>query len=267
VARAWTDFVRAWERVWRQSGRWLPHGWFDALRQLVLFAGVYYAYRIVRGLVDGQATAAFENARTIVDVERAMGLFFEPGLQDWAERNVDWLVWAANWMYVNSHFAVTTTFLIWLYLARNRSYYYVRNMFMVAMALALVGYVTLPTAPPRFMPELGFSDTVVSFVGAEAAKGVSVLYNPFAAVPSMHVAFALMIAVPAVQLVRHRPLKLLWGAYPGVVTTTVIVTANHWWIDAALGALVAAVSAIAASAAFARARPEAWAWRNAEAAA
>jgi hypothetical protein len=267
VAGAWTEFVRSWERVWRLSGRWLPHGWFDALRQLVLFAGVYYAYRLVRGLVDGQAAAAFENARTIVDLEQALGLFFEPGLQDWAERNADWLLSVANWMYVNSHFAVTTTFLIWLYLARNRAFYYVRNMFMVAMGLALVGYVTLPTAPPRFMPELGFTDSVVGFVGQSAAQGATVLYNPFAAVPSMHVAFALMIAVPAVQLVRRRVLKLAWGAYPTLVTFTVIVTANHWWIDAALGALVAAVSALAASAAFARARPEAWAWRNAEAAA
>ena len=66
---------------------------------------------------------------------------------------------AANWMYVNSHFMVTTTFLIWLYLARNHAYYFVRNMFMVAMGLALVGYVAYPTAPPRFLPEWGFTDT------------------------------------------------------------------------------------------------------------
>ena len=68
-------------------------------------------------------------------------------------------------MYVNSHFVVTTTFLIWLYLARNHAYYFVRNMFMVAMGLALVGYVVYPTAPPRFLPEWGFTDTVANFVG------------------------------------------------------------------------------------------------------
>ncbi len=249
-------------RVWRLSGRWLPNGWLDAIRQLALFAGAYYLYRIVRGIVDGQAGLAFENARNLVDAERALGLFFEPGLQAWAEGQ-EWLLTFANWMYVNSHFVITTTFLIWLYIARNHAFYFVRNMFLVAMGLALVGYMAYPTAPPRFMPEWGFSDSVAEFVGDKADQSANVLYNPFAAVPSMHVAFALMIAIPAIFLVKRRTLKILWGVYPLVVTFVVMVTANHFWLDAALGALVAAASAYAASAAFARARPEAWAWRSA----
>ena len=69
---------RQLSRVWRLSGRWLPNGWLDAIRQLALFAGAYYLYRIVRGFVDGQAGLAFENARTLVDFERSLGLFFEP---------------------------------------------------------------------------------------------------------------------------------------------------------------------------------------------
>ena len=257
------QFARAFTRAWHQSGRWLPQGWLDALRQLALFGGAYYVYRIVRGLTDGQAGLAFENARTLVDAERALHLFFEPSLQQWARDHADWLVTASNWMYVNSHFVVTTTFLIWLYLARNYAFYYVRNMFMIAMGLALVGYAVYPTAPPRFLPEWGFSDTVAAFVGEAADNSANLLYNPFAAVPSMHVAFALMIAVPAIRLVRHRALKLAWALYPAIVTLVVVVTANHFWLDAALGALVAAVAAVAASGALARARPQAWAWRTA----
>jgi hypothetical protein len=256
------QFTRAWARAWQLSGRWLPRGWFDALRQLALFAGAYYVYRLVRGFVDGQAGLAFENARTLVDAERALGLFFEPGLQAWAKGH-DWILTGANWMYVNSHFVVTTTFLLWLYIARNHAFYYVRNMFMVAMGLALVGYVAYPTAPPRFLPEWGFTDTVAAAFGNSAESSANVLYNPFAAVPSMHVAFALMIAVPAMMLVRRRALKAVWSLYPALVTFVVVVTANHYWLDAALGALVAAISACAASAALARARPEAWAWRTA----
>jgi membrane-associated phospholipid phosphatase len=251
-------------RVWRLSGRWLPNGWLDAIRQLALFAGAYYLYRIVRGLVDGQAGLAFENARTLVDLERSLGLFFEPGLQAWA-RGEEWLLTGANWMYVNSHFVVTTTFLIWLYIARNHAFYYVRNMFMVGMGFALAGYLVYPTAPPRFLPEWGFTDTVAAFVGEGAENSANVLYNPFAAVPSMHVAFALMIGIPAFFLVRNRVLKALWAIYPAVVTFVVMVTANHYWVDAALGAMVAAASASAASYAFARARPEAWGWRTAAA--
>jgi len=251
-------------RAWDLSSRWLPNGWFDALRQLALFAGAYYLYRFVRGLVDGRATTAFENARTLIDAERALGLFFEPSLQTWA-LGKSWIIDGANWLYVNSHFTVTVTFLIWLYLFRNHAFYFVRNMFMVAMGLALVGYMLFPTAPPRFMSEWGFSDTVASFVGEAASNTANVLYNPFAAVPSMHVAFALMIAIPAMMLVRWRALKVLWALYPLVVTFGVVVTANHFWLDAALGVLVAAVSAYTASAMLARARPDAWAWRTASA--
>jgi membrane-associated phospholipid phosphatase len=230
----------------------------------MLFGGAYYVYRIVRGVVDGQAGLAFEHARQLVDAERGLGLFFEPGLQSWA-RDHSWVITPANWMYLNSHFVVTTTFLIWLYLARNHAFYYVRNMFVIAMGLALAGYMVYPTAPPRFLPEWGFTDTVASFVGQSAENSANLLYNPFAAVPSMHVAFALMIAVPAILLVKHRALKLLWGAYPVVVTFVVVVTGNHFWLDAALGTLVAIVSAVAATAALARARPDAWAWRTARA--
>jgi membrane-associated phospholipid phosphatase len=261
--RAAKQSSRAFTRAWNLSGRWLPHGWLDALRQLALFGGAYYLYRIVRGIVDGQAGLAFENARSLVDLERGMHLFFEPGLQTWARHNADWLVAFANFMYVNSHFIITTTFLLWLYLARNYAYYYVRNMFMIAMGLALAGYAVFPTAPPRFLPEWGFSDTVASFVGEAADNSANLLYNPFAAVPSMHVAFALMIAIPAIRLVRRRAAKIAWGVYPAIVTFVVMVTANHFWVDAALGAFVAALSAAAASAALARARPHAWAWRTA----
>jgi membrane-associated phospholipid phosphatase len=256
------EFASQFSKAWRVSSRWLPQGWIDALRQLVLFASAYYAYRIVRGLVDGQAAVAFENARTLVDVERTMGLFFEPGLQAWAQGQ-DWIVTGANWMYVNSHFVITTTFLIWLYIARNHAYYYVRNMFMIAMGLALVGYLAYPTAPPRYMPEWGFTDTVATFVGDAAEQSANVLYNPFAAVPSMHVAFALMVGIPAIKLVKSRALKVAWAVYPVLVTFVVVVTANHFWLDAALGALVAAISAAGASYALGRARPAAWAWQTA----
>jgi PAP2 superfamily protein len=252
-------------RLWRASFGRLPAGPLDVARQLLLFGGAYYVYRIVRGVVDGNPHIAFEHARMLVDVERGMGLFFEPDLQSWATAQVGWLVTAANWMYVNSHFVVTTTFLIWLYLARNHAYYFVRNMFMIAMGIALVGYLAFPTAPPRFMPEWGFTDTVTGFVGEAAQRGAAVLYNPYAAVPSMHVAFALMVAIPARMLVRNRALKAFWTVYPAIVTFVVVVTANHFWIDAALGAMVAGLSAVAARAALARARPEAWAWRTAKA--
>lgn len=229
-------------RAWHSIGRRLPHGPLDALRQLGLFALAYLGYRLVRGLIEGDVGAAFDNARTLVDIERAMGLFFEPALQAWA---LAWpgLVEVSSGIYVHSHFAITTSFLVWLYLRRNDDFYFVRDMFMVSMAIALAAYVVFPTAPPRLMPEWGFTDSVVELVGRAASHGAELLYNPFAAVPSMHVAFALMIGVPAVRIVRSPLLKAAWATYPAVVTFVVVVTANHFWLDAALGGLVAALSA------------------------
>ena len=243
----------------------LPQGWGDLARQIVLFCGCYWLYRLVRGQVDGRTADAFANARELIGVERALGLFVEPAVHAWA-RSSAWIIDGASWMYVNSHFAVTTAALAFVYLRRNASFYFIRNMFMVAMGIALVLYAAYPTAPPRFMPEWGFSDSVARFTGLTAeGSSADALYNPFAAVPSMHVAFALMIAVPAIMLVKRRLAKALWAIYPFVVTFVVMVTANHFWLDAALGALVAVLSAYAASAAFARARPDDWAWRTAHA--
>jgi membrane-associated phospholipid phosphatase len=253
-----------WLRAQRhgQSGAtWLPKDWPDVWRQIGLFALADVCYETVRGIAESNTALAFANARTIAEVEQDLGLFFEPGFQAWAmgERI---LVDFANFAYVNSHFIVTTCVLVWLYLRHNRHFYFVRNMFMVAMALALVGYLALPTAPPRFLPELGFVDTISYYADVHHDSAlVTLFFNPYAAVPSMHVAFALLIAVPAALIVRRRVVKLLWACYPPLVTAVVIVTGNHWWLDAFAGACVALVAAVVARAVLSRLRPQAWAWR------
>ena len=95
-------------------------------------------------------------------LERSLGAFFEPGFQQ-AFLAHQWVIEAANWMYFNSHFVITTAFLVWLYLFRNENFNFVRNMFLVAMGLALVGYALFPTAPPRMFPGAGFTDTITAF--------------------------------------------------------------------------------------------------------
>jgi hypothetical protein len=246
----------------RFAARILPRGWWDLAWQIVLFCGAYWLYRVVRGFTDGRAAEAFDHAQRIVDLERGLGLFFEPAVNAWAE-STEWIGDAASWMYVNSHFTITTVTLAFIYLRRNPSFYFIRNMFMVAMLLALVGYATFPTAPPRFLPELGFTDSVADFTGVHVSEdGSNALFNPFAAVPSMHVAFALMLATSMARIARRRAVQALWCVYPLVVSFVVVATANHWWFDAFAGAVVAAVSAVAAVG-FASLRPAAWAWEPA----
>jgi hypothetical protein len=238
--------------------RQLPHGWGDLLRQIVLFCGAYYVYRIVRGIVVDRVPTAFANAHEIVHLERGLGIFPEPAIHRFAER-YEAMTDVASWMYVNSHFVVTTLTLAFLYLRRNDAFYFVRNMFMVAMGIALVLYVAFPTAPPRLLPELGFSDSVAAFTGVSSSSS-DLLVNPYAAIPSMHVCFALMLSVPMARLVRHRWAAVAWRIYPLVVTWVVIATANHWWFDAATGAATAAASYAVATGVFARLRPDAWAY-------
>jgi hypothetical protein len=154
---------------------------------------------------------------------------------------------------------VTLGALAYLYLFHNASFYFVRNMFAVAFAIALVGYTVYPTAPPRFFPEWGFFDAVSQFAGVDHTDQVNTLFNPYAAVPSMHVAFALMIGVPLSRLVRSPWLRGFWAAYPLLVTFVIVATANHFLADAFLGAMAAAAAAYAALW-LARVRPAAWAF-------
>jgi len=239
--------------------RLLPRSGRDLLWQIVLFCGAYWLYRLVRGQVWDQSAAAFEHARDIVSLERSLHVFVEPSLQSWAIGS-GWVDGVGSWMYLNTHFVVTTCTLAFIYLFRNEHFYFVRNMFMVAMGIALVGYLVFPTAPPRMLPELGFADSVADFTGVSSDASVNALYNPYAAVPSMHVGFALMLAVPMIRMTRRRWAKALWAVYAPVVAMVVVVTANHWVFDAATGALSAAVAAVVAQTVFARARPQAWAW-------
>jgi PAP2 superfamily len=247
------------ERARLLQRRALPHGWLDVLRQVALFAAAYLAYRLVRGLVEGDANAAFAHARDLISLERTMHVFVEPSIQAWASGS-HFVMVVCSWLYVNAQTTVTVGALVYLYLCHNRNFYFVRNMFMVAMAIALVGYAAFPTAPPRFMPEWGFIDTVGQVTGVHVnahSASLNALTNLYAAVPSMHVAFALMIGWTLARLVRWRVARVLWVLYPFLMAFVIIATANHFIIDALLGALTAGASAYAATW-MARARPQAW---------
>jgi membrane-associated phospholipid phosphatase len=241
----------------------LPRGWGDFGRQIGLLLIVDMAYETVRGIADGQKATAFAHGQQVIDIERASGTLFEPDLQA-LFLPVNWLMDFANQVYMNSQFAVVLGFFFWLYFFRNESFYFVRNMFAVSMGLALIGYTLYPTAPPRLFPEHGFVDTINDFSSVNHDSALSkLLINPYAAVPSMHCAFALMIGATGFQLVRSTVLKAVWATWPLLVAWVVVVTGNHYWVDIVLGWMVAVAAALIARELLARARPEAWAWRTA----
>jgi membrane-associated phospholipid phosphatase len=244
----------------------LPRGPLDIVRQVLLFAAAYYAYRIVRGASDDPvgAAQAFQNARSVMNLEQSLGIFVEPSIQAWAETKPV-IIDAASWVYINAQFTVTMASLAYIYLRHTSSFNYVRNMFAAAMFTALIGYVALPTAPPRFFPEWGFADSVSEMTGvSHNSVIVHALFNPYAAIPSMHVAFALMIAVPLSRLCKHRISRTAWALYPLVVVFVIVSTANHFITDAVAGAAAAGFGAWAAWW-MARVRPAAWAFQPAKA--
>jgi len=248
-------------RVRTLQARLLPHGLLDVVRQVALFMVAYYGYRYVRGAIDDPTSTAlaFEHARDLISIERSLGIFVEPAINAWSE-NSSAITALASWIYINAQFSVTVFSLVYIYLRFNRNFYFVRNMFMVAMGIALLGYALFPTAPPRLMPEWGFIDSVSVYTGvSHDSVAVTALFNPYAAVPSMHIAFSLMIGIPLSLLATWRPVKIFWALYPLLVFFVIVATANHFIADAFLGALTAGCAAYAASW-MARVRPQAWAF-------
>jgi membrane-associated phospholipid phosphatase len=250
------------------EARVLPRGWFDVLRQVSMFAGVYILYQIVRGLIaTDNLYKPFGDAMKIINLERTLHVFAEPSIQAWA-LSKHWLIDAADWSYLYSHYVVTLSVLVFIYLRRNESFNFVRNMFIIAMLIALVGYALFPTAPPALMPEWGFTDAISQFLGTPHVDGngaTTAFVNIYAAVPSMHVCFATMTGWSMVRFVKRRVAKIAWALYPLWITFVVVATGNHYFTDVFLGALTAGISALLAKQLLARARPDVWAFRQATA--
>jgi hypothetical protein len=226
----------------RERVRVLPKGWPDFLFQLVMFAVADLLYEISRTLAKGDLAVAFVHARDVVSVEKSVGIFTELDVQHWALAR-PWVLDVANMTYFHAHFVVTTCFMFWLYLRRNHHYYFVRNIVFSAMAVALIGYILFPTAPPRMLTDLGFIDTLEKTADVNFNTGaVSLLSNPFAAVPSVHTCFSLIIGTSCFFLVRRPAIRFLWLFYPCLIVFSIVATGNHFWLDAILGALLAGVA-------------------------
>jgi membrane-associated phospholipid phosphatase len=135
--------------------------------------------------------------------------------------------------------------LLWVYLRRNDAFTRFRNTILLANVLGLVGYILLPTAPPRMFPSLGFLDTLDSFGGLNHGSGiVSVAANPYAAMPSLHAADALIVGIVLASVTRRwwaRALCLLWPVW---VWFAVMATGNHFWLDVLAGIVVATVAMV-----------------------
>lgn len=223
--------------------RILPRGWLDLLWQLSLWFGFLLAYQLARGVADRHPAKAFENALTVIDLEQRANALFELDLQRWLQSS-ELLTTLTSWTYWLSQFTVLGLALLWVYLRRNDSFLRFRNTIMLANVIGLAGYALLPTAPPRMFPGFGFVDTLAASSSVNHGSGlVELASNPYAAMPSLHAADALIVGVVLATVVRRRIIKALWLLWPAWVWFTVMATANHFWLDIVAGIAVAAVSA------------------------
>jgi len=223
--------------------------WLSVRHSLRMEAAValtlYGLYELARDLVAADRAQADAHAHRLVALERSLHLFAEANVQR-AVQNLPGLTSLLGVAYLTLHLAVTVGVLLWLHRRRPNAFPFVRTALLLASGLALVGFLLYPTAPPR-LAGVGIFDTV-SGRQVDLNRGlVSSLYNPYAAVPSMHIGYALIVAVALLRHGRHLPVRAIGALYPPFVVLVIVATGNHFFLDAATGALVAGLAAALAA--------------------
>ena len=206
---------------------------------------LYGLYELTRDLVVSDSAQADAHAHRLVALERSLHLFVESNVQR-AVQTLPGVTSLFGVAYLTLHLAVTAGVLLWLHRRRPDGFAFARTALLLASGLALIGFLVYPTAPPR-LAGVGILDTV-SGAHSDLNRGlVSTLYNPYAAVPSMHVGYALIIAAALLHHGRHSLVRTFGALYPPFVVLVTVATGNHFFLDAAAGALVAGLAAALAA--------------------
>ena len=211
--------------------RYLPRGWSDLGLQLAIWFGFAVLYQLARGVADRNPTKAFDNGRAVFDFEVGVThRLYELTFQNFVDQR-HLLSTAVSWTYWNSEFTVVGLAVLFVYVRRHDAFIGFRNAILLANVIGLVGYVFMPTAPPRLLG-LGFAD--------QHRDGlVSLAANPYAAMPSLHAADALIVGVVLVTVSRRGWVKAFWAVWPVWVWFAVMATGNHFWLDCIAGIGVA----------------------------
>ena len=209
-------------------------GWAVALEAgQVLLA--FLLYNLGRLLATEDLARADDNARSVLAAQDALGLPAEASLQAWALGH-EWVVDLANRYYVSVHFPLTIAVLVWLYRYRRPAYTWAKRALLVATGVALVFHVLVPVTPPRLLSSLGMVDTGhAGGMSIYQAPVLGSMSNEYAAMPSLHVGWALLLAVVLVAAGRT-PWRWLWLLHPLATLFVVVSTANHYWLDGLAGA-------------------------------
>ena len=212
----------------------------DAVAQLAVVLGAFGAYEVARLAMEPNWAQAFANARRIVSLEQVLGFAWEQSLQR-AFLALPDLVAALNIFYFVGHFLFTAIFFVWLYRRSRDGFSSFRDGFLAATAIAVVIHWLFPTAPPR-LAGVGLEDTLLMLSGIDiGSQTSSALSNPVAAVPSLHAAYALGVGIGIIRFAHSHLARLAGALYPPLVVLTIVVTGNHFLLDAVAGMLVLAL--------------------------
>lgn len=215
------------------------HRLYREAGELALVALAFLLYFVVRANVIDRPELALENARRIVDAERWLGIFVEAG---WQRAILDEgpFVRFFNFVYFWLDFPLIAVLGVAMYFVRRRQYTFTRDAILFSGALALVSYGLFPVAPPRLLPEAGIADTLQAFDNLSyQTQSTQFFVNPYAAMPSLHVAWAVLLAIGVVWAFPCNRLVLVLALlHPATQTASTVVTGNHYLLDAAGGLVV-----------------------------
>ncbi len=208
-------------------------------QQALVLLGALALCPLAAALIGQDAAAPVARARALIDAELALGIHVEQAAHQWALARPS-LLTAANVFYVFAHVPVAGWALVWTWFLRRDRFALVRDAFLWTQLLLIALYVAIPTAPPRLVPGAGFTDTLGGLWGKELADSAHLLQSPYAAMPSGHVAFALLAGVTFARLGDMAWLRAFGWLYPPLVVAVTVITGHHLLLDAVGAAIVVA---------------------------
>jgi hypothetical protein len=211
--------------------------------QLAAVLGLEQAYEFTRGQIPHETDVALMNSYRLLDLEWSHGFFIESRVERFFLQFGP-VMNAIDIFYIACHVTMTIGVLVWLYTRRPEHYPFIRNLLLVTTAIALVAFYLYPTAPPRLLSNYGFVDPTVLYhlVSQGGAQVTSYTYNPYAAMPSLHVGYAIVAAWGFFIGTRSRIVRVLAVTYPFAMAAAVIISGNHWVLDV-VGAVVTVLAA------------------------
>ncbi|MEO6886826.1 MAG: phosphatase PAP2 family protein [Jatrophihabitantaceae bacterium] len=216
--------------------RWRRPLWWQ---ELAIIAFGYWLYSIGRNAIPEQATIALRHGRSVQHLQDVLHLNFELSLNHFVGRT-EWLAQIMDYYYATLHFVVTIAVMLWLFFRRPHLYRGARTVIVTTTLIGLAGFYLYPLAPPRLLPQYSYIDTLLKFHtwGSLADPSVASHSNQYAAMPSLHIAWALWSGLAIFFCARRLWARILGLAYPVGTLLVIVGTANHFIIDAVAGAVV-----------------------------